>query len=329
MKKYCSLIIDIRQSRAYNLRDRNELQEYMAGCITLLNSLFKRNLMFDVTFSAGDELQGLFSDAVAAVRYLRLLSILVHPVQLRAGIGIGEWNVRMEGGLSTEQDGPAYHNARSAIDEVHRMQTQRFRICSGSERDVVANYLLNASMQFCQKQNIMQSQILFLLEVMYPFVEEASDFSNGEELIDLAVIKSGFSIGKKTKKQTEDKKKQVGQGQRDKQENQENQEDQGDQEDQENQKNQENQENQERQKDQGKQGLNIDSLTIVESIYITGSITETENAVIKRNMSANIAEVIGTTRQNADKLMKRGNSIFIRSMDYMALQYIKKMYRRE
>ncbi|HCM11794.1 MAG TPA: hypothetical protein DHW85_01235, partial [Lachnospiraceae bacterium] len=61
----------------------------------------------------------------------------------------------------------------------------------------------------------------------------------------------------------------------------------------------------------------------------TGSITETENAVIKRNMSANIAEVIGTTRQNADKLMKRGNSMFIRSMDYMALQYIKKMYRRE
>ena len=314
MKKYCSLIIDIRQSRAYNLRDRNELQEYMAGCITLLNSLFKKNLMFDVTFSAGDELQGLFSDAVAAVRYLRLLSILVHPVQLRAGIGIGEWNVRMEGGLSTEQDGPAYHNARSAIDEVHRMQTQRFRICSGSERDVVANYLLNASMQFCQQQNIMQSQVLFLLEVMYPFVEEASDFSNREELIDLAVIKSGFSIGKKTKKQTEDKRRQ---------------EDQEDREKQENQKDQENQENQEREKDQKKQGLNIGSLTIAENIYITGSITETENAVIKRNMSANIAEVIGTTRQNADKLMKRGNSMFIRSMDYMALQYIKKMYRRE
>jgi predicted XRE-type DNA-binding protein len=286
----------------------------MAGCITLLNSLFKRNLMFNVTFSAGDELQGLFSDAVAAVRYLRLLSILVHPVQLRAGIGIGEWNVRMEGGLSTEQDGPAYHNARSAIDEVHRMQTQRFRICSGSERDVVANYLLNASMQFCQKQNIMQSQVLFLLEVMYPFVEEAFDFSNREELIDLAVIKSGFSIGKKTKKQTEDKRRQ---------------EDQEDREKQENQKDQENQENQEREKDQKKQGLNIGSLTIAENIYITGSITETENAVIKRNMSANIAEVIGTTRQNADKLMKRGNSMFIRSMDYMALQYIKKMYRRE
>ena len=288
MKKYCSLIIDIRQSRAYNLRDRNELQEYMAGCIALLNSLFKKNLMFDVTFSAGDELQGLFSDAVAAVRYLRLLSILVHPVQLRAGIGIGEWNVRMEGGLSTEQDGPAYHNARSAIDEVHGMQTQRFRICSGSERDVVANYLLNASMQFCQQQNVMQSQVLFLLEIMYPFVEEVSDFSNREELIDLAVIKSGFSIGKKAKKQTEDKKKQEG---------------------------------------QEDQGLNIGSLMIVESIYITGSITETENAVIKRNMSANIAEVIGTTRQNVDKLMKRGNSIFIRNMDYMALQYIKKMYR--
>ncbi|MBE5966491.1 MAG: hypothetical protein E7255_05925 [Lachnospiraceae bacterium] len=309
MKKYCSLIIDIKQSRAYNLRDRNELQEYMAQCITLLNSLFKKNLVFDVTFSAGDELQGLFSNTVAAVRYLRLLSILANPVQLRAGIGIGEWNVRMEGGLSTEQDGPVYHNARSAIDEVYRMQTQRFRICSGSRKDVLGNYLLNASMQFCLHQNITQSQVLFLLEVMYPFVEETSDFNNRKELIDLAVTKSSFSIGKRTKKQAQEKKEQESKKDQETKEKQEKQEDQG------------------KQNDRENQGLNIASLTVVENIYITGTLEETENTVIRKNMSSNIAEVIGTTRQNVDKIMKRGNAIFIRNMDYMALQYIQKTYR--
>lgn len=326
MKKYCSLIIDVKQSRAYNLRDRNELQEYMAQCIALLNSLFKKNLVFDVTFSAGDELQGLFSDTVAAVRYLRLLSILAKPVQLRAGIGIGEWNVRMTGGLSTEQDGPVYHNARSAIDEVYRMQTQRFRICSGSRKDVLGNYLLNASMQFCLQQNITQSQVLFLLEVMYPFAEEASDFSNRKELIDLAVTKYGFSIGKRTKKQAQEKKKQESYENKENQENKESQENKDNQENQEIKEKQENQEDQEKQNDREEQGLNIASLIVVENIYITGALEETENAVIRKNMSSNIAEVIGTTRQNVDKIMKRGNAIFIRNMDYMALQYIQKTY---
>jgi transcriptional regulator len=43
-------------------------------------------------------------------------------------------------------------------------------------------------------------------------------------------------------------------------------------------------------------------------------------------MSGNIAEIIGTTRQNIDNIIKRGNSLIIRNMDYVALQYIEKSY---
>ena len=73
MRNYVSLIMDIEKSRRYSV-DR-------------LNELFQENIEYDVTFSAGDELQGLFNDVIVAVMYFRLFEMLVKPVKLRAGIG--------------------------------------------------------------------------------------------------------------------------------------------------------------------------------------------------------------------------------------------------
>ena len=116
---YVSLIIDIEKSRNYRNDDRNEIQNYMVYCIDRLNDLFRENMQYTITFSAGDELQGLFYDVTTAVMYFRLLEILVKPVKLRAGIGVGEWTVKINNGLSTQQDGPVYHRARNAIEEVY------------------------------------------------------------------------------------------------------------------------------------------------------------------------------------------------------------------
>lgn len=97
------------------------MKQYMDRCIKNLNGLFSEDIQFEVTFSAGDELQGLFDNVVTALLYFRLFDILMKPVKIRAGIGVGDWTVKMESGLSTQQDGPAYHHAREAIDKVHGM----------------------------------------------------------------------------------------------------------------------------------------------------------------------------------------------------------------
>ena len=69
--------------------------------------------------------------------------------------------------------------------------------------------------------------------------------------------------------------------------------------------------------------LHEDVLYVVDAINIDGASLESEDMVIKKNMSSNIAEVLGCKRQNADMLIKRGNSIVIRTMDYTALQYLE------
>src|SRR5690554_200269 len=170
MAECTTLIIDIRKSRRYDKKKRSELQQYLLEVVKKLNLIFEKDLIFKVTFSAGDELQGLFENTLAALMYLRLLEIMVFPVQIRAGIGVGEWTIKVMDGESTEQDGPTYHRARQAVEEVYNMQTQRFRINSNREKDIQANYLLNVSWGYLMDQNDNQNMIQLISEILYPFV---------------------------------------------------------------------------------------------------------------------------------------------------------------
>lgn len=187
MEKYAALIVDIEKSRKYGLRERNEIQEYLSEYIIRLNDVFKSGLECQVTFSGGDEIQGLFVDPVVAIMYFRLLEILMKPIKLRAGIGIGEWTVRREDGLSTQQDGPVYHKAREAIDEVYKSQFQSIRIVSEDE-DVLVNHLINTSYVLKGQQVDMQNLVQVMIELIYPFVTpkmNMRDLSRIDELIEL------------------------------------------------------------------------------------------------------------------------------------------------
>ena len=72
--------------------------------------------------------------------------------------------------------------------------------------------------------------------------------------------------------------------------------------------------------------LNDLRIYVQDEISISGSIIDFEEVVTKKGMSINIAEVMHKSRQNIDVVMKRGNILLIRGMDYMALQYIKENY---
>ena len=105
---YAALIIDLKKSRSYTKEDRNHIQYYIMDVIHLLNRLYRRELVREVDFSAGDEVQGLFSSPEAAYLYYRMLSMWLHPVEIRAGIGVGGWDVQLDSKGTTGQDGPAF-----------------------------------------------------------------------------------------------------------------------------------------------------------------------------------------------------------------------------
>lgn len=194
MKGYVSLIMDIEKSREYKVDERNEIQKYMVDCIKKLNKLFASGLECEIIFSAGDELQGLFTDLTMAVMYFRILEILLHPVKIRGGIGVGEWNVKILNGLSTQQDGPAYHRAREAIREVKKKQLQNIRICSGDD-DVMCNHLMNAAHLMKNQQAYRQNRVLAVLELLYPFAKGSMWTEKSEIIQQILQMKFEYEIG--------------------------------------------------------------------------------------------------------------------------------------
>lgn len=195
MKNYVSLIMDIEKSRTYATEDRIELQNYISFCVGRLNELFRENIVYDVVFSAGDELQGLFDDTTVAVMYFRLLEMLLKPVRMRAGIGVGEWTVKVDHGFSTQQDGPAYHRARYAIEDVYKTSLHNVRIYSDKD-DIMANHLLNAARSLKNQQIYMQNIVLVIMELLCPFVKWEADVNKYHIIRELLEIKFKYKIGK-------------------------------------------------------------------------------------------------------------------------------------
>ncbi len=284
MRNYASLIMDIEKSRRYSVEDRTELQKFISYSVDRLNELFKENIEYDVTFSAGDELQGLFNDVTAAVMYFRLFEMLVKPVKLRAGIGVGEWTIRIENGLSTQQDGPAYHRARYAIDEVRRKSFQNIRIISDWD-DVMANHLVNASGVLKDQQIYMQNASSVILELLCPFVKEDMSIDIYGSVRELLEKKFEYKIGQpfRVGPRRDAPEKSV--------------------------------------------SLQFPLNSFLEPIYINGDIVEAEEQIMIKNVSSVISEILGCSRQNVDSILRRGNANKIRELDYMALQYIERVYR--
>ncbi|CBK75260.1 hypothetical protein CIY_26800 [Butyrivibrio fibrisolvens 16/4] len=287
MIKYASLIIDIEKSRKYGVIDRTSIQKILMDYVEILNGMFCESQEFKVTFSAGDSLQGLFVDVASAYMYYRLLEILIYPVKLRAGIGVGEWTIKIENGLSTQQDGPAYHNARQAIEGVYNSQLSNINIYSG-EDDFLANHLINASLQLKRQQMPMQNYVQLLNELIFPFTmydRVSSDFISGvDDLItikaealksrqntstaDVRTVKSKFEIG----------------------------------------------------------SLELDMTKYIKPIFVGYDMMESEYIISKNTQSTIIAEILQSSRQNAAVVMKRGNVLKIRELDYVAINYIRERY---
>lgn len=283
MLNYVSLIMDIEKSRNYRIDERNKIQNYITHCITRLNELFEEHMKYRVTFSAGDELQGLFYDVTSAIMYFRLLELLLKPVKMRAGIGVGEWTIRVDNGLSTQQDGPVYHRARTAIEEVYKKQFHNIRICSDRD-DILANHLINASSTLKNQQIYMQNMVLVIMELLCPFMKDKTKLEDYELVKAILEDKFEYKIGKG---QYSDGKKEIRFAHSE---------------------------------------VNGMEDFYINPIYINGTIEEAEEYIFVKNIAKNIADILNCTRQNVDSIIRRGNVNKIRELDYIALQYIEKIY---
>lgn len=162
-----AIMLDIIDSRGYTVEQRGEIQSYINLIRAAMNDVFRRELEREADFSAGDEIQGLFRHPWGAYLYVRLFLMLMRPVRLRGGIGVGSWDVRLENAGTTAQDGQVYYRARQAIKDAEEQELYGTLYCSGGESDAVINSLM-ASSDTVRGDGAYQNEIALLTELISP-----------------------------------------------------------------------------------------------------------------------------------------------------------------
>ena len=141
---YLALIADVIDSKM--VQERFDLQKQLEKTLQTMNELFGEFIASNFILTLGDEFQGLLTVDAPVFQIIDTLRSELTPTQLRFGIGLGEIVTDIDPLQSIGADGPAYWNARAAINLVHQKNdygnTQIYFSCGKEKQDFFVNALI-------------------------------------------------------------------------------------------------------------------------------------------------------------------------------------------
>lgn len=141
---YLALIADVIDSKM--VQERFNLQKQLEKTLRKMNELFGDYLASCFTLTLGDEFQALLKVDAPVFQIIDTLRSELSPTQLRFGIGLGEIATAIDPLQSIGADGPAYWNARVAINLVHQKNdygnTQIYFSSGNDSKDLLVNALI-------------------------------------------------------------------------------------------------------------------------------------------------------------------------------------------
>lgn len=141
---YLALIADVINSKI--VQERFDLQKQLEKTLQKINELFADYLASSFTLTLGDEFQVLLKVEAPIFQIIDTLRSELMPTQLRFGIGLGEIVTDIDPLQSIGADGPAYWNARAAINLVHQKNdygnTQIYFSSGKENQDFFVNALI-------------------------------------------------------------------------------------------------------------------------------------------------------------------------------------------
>ncbi|MFH5881339.1 SatD family protein [Liberiplasma polymorphum] len=169
MEKLFVLMIDLVKSKELDETSRYDVQTRMHLALEFINKHCKNKLVKSLSFSAGDSIQGLFSDVTTAYSTYLFIKYAVFPYTIRAGIGYGKVNVEMlvkfKSDNSNLYDGKAYHAAKEAIDLAKKLDYEMV-VHSENAFDHTVNHLINDGLFISLTES--RGALLSLLNLIEP-----------------------------------------------------------------------------------------------------------------------------------------------------------------
>ena len=143
---YLALIADVIDSKM--VQERFDLQKQVEKTLQKMNELFGDYMVSRFTLTLGDEFQALLKVDAPIFQIIDTLRSELTPTQLRFGIGLGEIVTAIDPLQSVGADGPAYWNARAAINFVHQKNdygnTQIYFSSGKENQDFFVNALISS-----------------------------------------------------------------------------------------------------------------------------------------------------------------------------------------
>lgn len=165
-----ALIIDIRKSRKMTAEARMQAQLRLRDCINALDPVFAPYLQYKLEFSGGDGVEGVFCTAAAAYLYCRLFMLLVYPVSVRCGLGLGTIDVCIDNEKTNAQDGTAFHRARRCLEAGRKESDHSVLFCADNEQDIIVNALLLCASLLHSQHTAVRHNYQLLFELHSPIV---------------------------------------------------------------------------------------------------------------------------------------------------------------
>lgn len=162
---YLALIADVIDSKM--VQARFNLQKQLEETLQKMNGLFADYLASRFTLTLGDEFQALLEVDAPVFQIIDTLRLELNPTQLRFGIGLGEIVTAIDPLQSVGADGPAYWNARAAINLVHQKNdygnTQIYFSSGKENKDFFVNALIASGEAIRSSWRDSQEEILLNL----------------------------------------------------------------------------------------------------------------------------------------------------------------------
>lgn len=143
----CAVIGDIVRSR--DIADRNLVQCQLREILGEINKRYGEEIASNFTITLGDEFQGVLRRPVEVFDILRDITIFMHPIRIRYGVGVGDISTEINPEISIGADGPAYYRARGMLEQVKRSESTKFSeepelmYFSDKPEDGIINSLVN------------------------------------------------------------------------------------------------------------------------------------------------------------------------------------------
>jgi hypothetical protein len=192
-KKYGVLLVDVVDSRKYE--SSHKLQQILQRSMQYLNKIYEKYLLSEVTFEAGDSVQGLFSKSFAAFLYYRMLGLLVYPIQIRGSVGYGEIDYYDQALQTNALNGEAYHFAREGLKQVHSKELLMRCIYISRKEDKYINLLLESQRSIQRSQNSSAWLVSLMTEMLSPIQQDIElDYESEYESVKEIVESGGRTI---------------------------------------------------------------------------------------------------------------------------------------